>query len=386
MSRHDPHVLFVSYEFGTQVSGGVARVINGLCDALGGHLQFDIFLLQWRLDIHDFSGDLFRSGQLQQIFYSHYLSTILQLVREHRYDIVHILHCGEHTYQIVKNIREAGLLVRIVYSSHSIAKYEQHIRNNAEKDLVYENYLLKNCDHIHVLSAVAKDWLLLAYPELANANFHIIPNAIHSPRRTAKRQPAVPTVLCLSRWSHGKGIEYLLDAVPHITALVPAVQFLIAGRKENSWENEVHNYVQMIDDKVKAIGNCVEIFGWIDDQQKEALFERASLAVIPSELEYFPYALLEPAAARIPVVCSRIPGNQVILREDIDCLMYPTTDSHLLAQNIVTLLTNNDAANALAEEAYRRVSHDFTWERVSRMYLILYRDITAVNLNQEVGC
>lgn len=51
-------------------------------------------------------------------------------------------------------------------------------------------------------------------------------------------------VLCVSRWSHGKSLEFLLEAVPKVVEKLPNIRFAIAGRKEVSWKNDVRSYVQ----------------------------------------------------------------------------------------------------------------------------------------------
>lgn len=380
----DPNVLFVSYEFGPQVSGGVARVINGLAGALLGKLKFDVFLLQWRLALDDFSGNLFRSGLHQESFHTHYIETVQKLIQTRGYNVVHIMHSGEHTYALVKALNECGADVKIVFSSHSIAKHEQLIRNSSDRDLFHEDYLLKNSHHIHLLSETAKSWLLNSYPEMAPlADFHIIPNAINcrAAEKVAKLGKPEKIVLCMSRWSHGKGIEYLLDAIPHVVRELPDARFIIAGRKESSWENDVLTYVKKIDAKIEKLSEFIEVLGWITDAEKDRLFAKASVVVMPSEIEYFPYSVLEPAAEKVALVSSRIAGAQEILVENRDCLMYETTDAVELAGKIIQLFRDTAMADALAEHAFENVSSRYTWNRVSDIYCDLY---THVVTNKEL--
>jgi glycosyltransferase involved in cell wall biosynthesis len=236
-------------------------------------------------------------------------------------------------------------------------KHDQSIRKASEKDLFHEDFLLKNSDHVHLLSETARQWVAAAYPGFRpNGDFHIIPNAIRCPAGRTRIAPRGRTVLCMSRWSHGKGLEYLLDAIPHVLAVMPDVRFVLAGRKESSWEYDVASYVKKIDEKIGRVADHVEVFGWIDDVQKDQLCARADVVVMPSEVEYFPYAILEPAAEGIPVVASRISGSREILEEGRDCLMYDTTDVLQLAEHIVTVLGNPDLADRLAAKAHARVS------------------------------
>jgi glycosyltransferase involved in cell wall biosynthesis len=378
----EPNILFVSYEFGTQISGGVARVINGLAASLPGKVKFDVFLLQWRMEISNFSGDLYLNGVVQRCYFTPYIETIRDLIRLNGYNVIHIMHAGEHTYEIVKCLHEEAVDVEIVFSLHSIMKHDQSIRKTSQKDLFHEEFLLKNSSHVHLLTETARHWVAGAYPDyVPPGGFHVIPNAIAC---QDKRRPIAPlygtrTVLCMSRWSHGKGLEYLLDAIPHVLASMPGVRFVLAGRKETSWEHDGAAYVKMIDEKISRVAEHVDVFGWIDDAQKAQLFARADVVVMPSEVEYFPYGILEPAAESVPVISSRITGCSDILTEGRDCLMYEATDVGQLAQHIVTVLGNPKLADWLAGNAYRRVASKYTWDRVSSNYRDMYLRVLGMD-------
>lgn len=371
----EPKVLFVTYEFGAQTSGGVARVINGLAESLRGKIKFDIFLFQWSVAAGNFSGDLYRQGVKRLRYCTPYLETIHDLIKRNGYNVVHILHPSEHTCGLVAYLRQKGVQVEIVFSVHSIMKHDRLLRRSSDQDLFHEKYLIEHSHHIHLLSTTVRQWLQAAYPEYqANRHFHIIPNAIHCGQSGAPVQSrdSRPTVLCISRWSHGKGLEYLLDAIPHVLAAMPDVRFVLAGRKEDSWETDVATYVKKIDEKIRGLEDHIEVFGWIDEARKASLCARAHVAVMPSEVEYFPYALLEPVAAGIPVVSSRIAGAREILEEGRHCLMYETTDSQQLARHILTLLGNPALARQLADNAQQHVSTRYTWERISGLYQEMY--------------
>lgn len=373
--RCEPKVLFVTYEFGAQTSGGVARVINGLGESLRGKIKFDIFLFQWSVAVGTFSGDLYQQGVKRFRYCTPYLETIHDLIKRNGYNVVHILHPSEHTCELVAYLRQKGAQVEIVFSVHSIMKHDRLMRRSSDQDLFHEKYLIEHSHHIHLLSTTVRQWLQAAYPEYqANRHFHIIPNAIHCGQIGAPVASCdhPPTVLCISRWSHGKGLEYLLDAIPHVVAAMPDVRFVLAGRKEDSWETDVATYVKKIDEKIRGLAQHIEVFGWIDEARKAALCARAHVAVMPSEVEYFPYALLEPVAAGIPVVSSRIAGAREILEEGRHCLMYETTDSQQLAHHILTLLGNPALARQLADNAHKHVSTRYTWERISSRYQQMY--------------
>lgn len=374
----EPKVLFLTYEYEDLISGGIGRVINGLAEVLFNMVAFDIFLFRWSNEIEDFSGDLFINGKIKESYYDDYKDRILKIIEQNKYNIIHILHVGEHTYEIVKRLKEMKFDVKIIYSTHSIAKFERNIRKNSESNLLHEEYIVNNSDHVHLLSETGKVWLLQSYPELAAAKtFHIIPNAIEFPKRAIRKKNESKTVLCMSRWSHGKGIEYLIAAVPQVLEACPEAKFIIAGRKINSWEHDVHDYIAFLDAGIEKLSHAISSIGWINDKEKDKLITESSVCVMPSELEYFPYAILEPVAAGLPVIASRIPSVQDMVTEDNDCLMFTSADSSELATKIIKILNDPDSGLLFAQSARKTISKKYTWKRVSKKYVEMYKKVIA---------
>lgn len=373
-----PNVLFLTYEFDDLISGGIGRVINGLSIALTNKVKFDVFLFRWSDEIENFSGDLFTDGKTKESFQDDYRVRILNIITQNQYNIIHILHVGEHTYEVVKLLKETNVNVQIIYSAHSISKFEKNIRKNSDENLVHEEYIVHNSDHLHLLSDTGKKWMIESYPNtVTSKKFHVIPNAIEFPQHMRTQEVDSKIILCMSRWSHGKGIEYLIAAVPDVLKIFPEAKFIIAGRKINSWEHDVHTYIKQLDTEIEKLSHAVSSIGWIDDEEKDKLIAQASVCVMPSELEYFPYAILEPVAAGLPVISSRIPSVQDMVVENKDCLMFEMANSSELAEKIIQLLSNPGAGHKFSRNAYKTISKKYTWERVSKEYANMYKQVLA---------
>src|SRR6185436_11665062 len=94
------------------------------------------------------------------------------------------------------------------------------------------------------------------------------------------------------------------------------MQFVLVGRKYLSWEKDWYAYVLGIQRLSRRVGRRFTLLGWLSASQRDALFARADCCVMPSELEYYPYSVLEPAAAGVPLVCSDLPCLRELLSED----------------------------------------------------------------------
>jgi glycosyltransferase involved in cell wall biosynthesis len=85
-----------------------------------------------------------------------------------------------------------------------------------------------------------------------------------------------------------------------------------------------------------------------------------------------PYALLEGMAAGKPVVGSRVPGIQELIREGETGYCYSLGDALELADIVSRLLEDEPLRRRLGEEGRRRAVIDFPSERMIQETQALY--------------
>lgn len=293
-------------------------------------------------------------------------------------------------------IRESFPKIKIIYSCHSISKYEYDIRNCHPEFLGFEQFILGEVDHIHLLNQASFGYLKHSYPEIAAQKaYSIIPNGIDESTFIKKdlrfqrkmsylKSNKKTTVLCMSRWSRGKGLEILLEAIPKVIKQNNNVQFVIAGRKAKSWEYMYNHFLKEIDQKITALSQYIITLGWLDDQKRNALFSFADIWVMPSLLEYFPFSILEPMIANLPIISSKIDSVQEMLSDNEDCLFYEPMNSEELANKILTLINNPDIRRQIANSAYQKAKKLYRWEDISNKYIQMYQEVLSPELEDEV--
>ncbi|MCL6588569.1 MAG: glycosyltransferase family 4 protein [Firmicutes bacterium] len=405
MNRPKMKILFVTYEYGKYIRGGIARVINGVSEQLrhkvdldvllnhdGNFMAFDLnmFRIKWHHSFYHMGYQLFqlRNEKLRRGHFRDLTAALAKLINREKYDIVHLFHNGEQAESVIKIIRRQFPWIKIVYSCHSIAKYDIAFRNQTNDQLEFENYIINQADHLHLLNRTSLKYLKESYPQTNRpVSYSIIPNGIEMVNLQAKpahvRREIEPLlrdggrirVLCVSRWCYGKGLEYLLDAVPQVVASLPEARFILAGRKTLSWENGHYGYANLINKKIQSLREYVVDPGWLNDSERRAIFAHADIWVMPSLLEYFPYSILEPMAARIPIISARIDSVQEMLAEDKECLFYEPKDPAGLARQIVKLAKNAKLRGELARNAYQKAEGLYQWGPISEMYFKMYQDL-----------
>jgi glycosyltransferase involved in cell wall biosynthesis len=253
---------------------------------------------------------------------------------------------------------------------------------------------LKSAHHVHLLNNASLSFLRESYgSQIVKGRYSIIPNGIdsqeykghslHFTRGLKKKIGNRKAVVCISRWSFGKGIEHLVDAASLTAGQNPELVFVIAGKKANSWENSWKLFVSSLQEKIKGLKGKIIVLGWLDDRQRNALLALSDVCVMPSELEYFPYSLLEPMVCARPLVSSRIGCAEEMLKEGEDCLFFTPNRPDELATKVIELIRDPETAEKLGIQARQKVLKWYDWEKIRDQYADMYRLVLAENLKEK---
>ena len=118
-----------------------------------------------------------------------------------------------------------------------------------------------------------------------------------------------------------------------------------------------------------ALGGGIHALGALPHEQIVQLLTQADAYCLPTEYaEGFPTTLLEAAACRCPIVCTRTAGTEELLPDDTHGIVLPGQPQDATVETIraglQTLLDDPARAHACAEAAYRNVYAHFTWDAV----------------------
>lgn len=160
-----------------------------------------------------------------------------------------------------------------------------------------------------------------------------------------------------------KGIFTLIDALPFVRHPDgrPA-RLVMAGDGPDRAELENRIASLGLTDRVTLVGS----------QPARKMFARGRCAVVPSLAESLPYVVLEAAAARLPVITTRVGGIPEIFGPTADRLIAPE-DSAVLADAMNAVLANPGAAEAEMEQRLAYIRGNFTLERMADAIEALYR-------------
>jgi len=159
-----------------------------------------------------------------------------------------------------------------------------------------------------------------------------------------------------------KGHDVVLEALPTVVRRVPDVRWIVIG--EGRLRDELSRSASAL-----GVGPHVDFTGRLSDAERDRWLSEAKLFVMPSRLppgeggEGFGIAFMEAAAHGLPVVAGDVAGARDAVEHGVTGVLVDPEDPRVVADEIVSLLTDEDRRLAMARAGTRR-AQAFRWPAV----------------------
>ena len=162
-------------------------------------------------------------------------------------------------------------------------------------------------------------------------------------------------LIIAARLSREKAHELLLNAVHLLNQSArETIQLIIAG--EGTERTRLEDYSRQL-----GVNNMVHFWGHRNDIPQ--LLHASDAAVLCSDFEGLPYAILEAMACGKPVIATRVPGNEDLVTKQTG-LLVPKRDVQALSEAIHWLMTHREDSRRMGKEGQKRFLTEFTAERM----------------------
>ena len=218
---------------------------------------------------------------------------------------------------------------------------------------------------------------------------HIIPPPVEMPEMTKSGIAAFakmynpddqhPVIGMAARLAAEKGVEVLLDAMPHILEQYPDAHVLFAGQYQNVLAEE--SYAQRLAPKIrryKTLGKW-QFLGVLDPLQMAAFYPNLDVLVVPSlnSTESFGLVQVEAMLCGTPSVASNLPGVRQPVQQTGMGEIAPIGDPKGLAEAILNVLDNPDAYLRDRQEIEARFSTERTVSDYEALFTEMHKDETT---------
>jgi glycosyltransferase involved in cell wall biosynthesis len=215
----------------------------------------------------------------------------------------------------------------------------------------------------HKASAVianSKGLYDLAHAFDASIEIPIIPNGVDGTRYTNEaRAWSPPRLFSVGRIVYQKGLDLGLRALAQLKDL--DWLWSIAGDGP-----QMETLKSLADDL--GIAERVTFLGWQSREQLAMDYHQANLFLFPSRHEGMPNAMLEAMSSGLPVVATKIAGNEELVIEGETGFLIPSENVDALRDALRKILTDPSLREKMGVASRQRVEQEYSWENVARQY------------------
>jgi glycosyltransferase involved in cell wall biosynthesis len=197
----------------------------------------------------------------------------------------------------------------------------------------------------------------------------IVPNGVDLQEfLPARRQWSSPRVLSVGRVVYQKGYDVALRA--------------LAGLKDVDWHWYIAGdgpHLPILQHMLREydLEDRVHFLGWETADEVKKQYAAANLFLHPSRHEGMPNAILEAMASELPVIATRISGNEELVIDGQTGLLVTADDSKELAESLRTLLGQAERRKQMGVAGRRRAEESFGWKYVAERYQSILEKASA---------
>jgi glycosyltransferase involved in cell wall biosynthesis len=175
-----------------------------------------------------------------------------------------------------------------------------------------------------------------------------------------------PLLLTVAVLREGKGIQYMLEALPHILDAAPEARYLVAG--DGDHRNALENMTKQL-----RISKHVIFAGYREDIHD--LMSISDVFVLPTLREALPTVLAEAMSAGLPIIASAVGGVPEMVTDQINGILVPPRDTGKLADACIRLLSSKADARRMGEQGRTIAAEKFDIQKQARKLGLVYRQL-----------
>jgi glycosyltransferase involved in cell wall biosynthesis len=203
----------------------------------------------------------------------------------------------------------------------------------------------------------------------------VIPNPVDEKKFRPSESPRKSLIVYSGRLERRKGVHVIAEAIPAVLKAFPEAEFLFAGADGidydgTDWRDKLLSLVPT--ERREQLR--------FEQRTREELvraYQEATVCILPSVWENFPYALLEAMSCGAPVIASETGGFPELIEDGVSGFLVPVNDAGALAARIIELLSEPCLRQSLGQNARRRVENSFSARQVVPSMLAAYRTIAC---------
>ena len=197
------------------------------------------------------------------------------------------------------------------------------------------------------------------------ANVAALPNAV--PVEDGNHyNPDATNLLLLGELNERKGVYVLLDAISHMDSeLAPDVKLYLCGNGD----------LDRLKERIKELSleHRIAHIGWIDKEEKAAIFANTKINVLPSYNEGLPMTILETMGYGIPNVSTAIASIPDVIKNGKTGFLVQPGSATELEEALWKLLNNDELRLEISKNSHELIVNNYSLDvYIKRLKKIYY--------------
>lgn len=222
------------------------------------------------------------------------------------------------------------------------------------------------------------------YQRIAQPSDTVIPNPIQLASQTSRwsmDRCNREEILMVGRFDYIKGADVMLLAFDRLLRSHPSARLTLVGPHIGieTMPGQMANFESFARQRLSPQAmERITLTGTLTPFEIAKLRVQASVTVVASRWENFPYALLEGLAAGSPMLSTDWPGSEEIITDGETGFLTPVGNAEAMAQRLSWILDNPETAAHIAAKGHLHCARTFTMDAVGERLLECY-DATIGN-------
>jgi glycosyltransferase involved in cell wall biosynthesis len=292
---------------------------------------------------------------------------LVRLLRRERIDVLHAHKFGSNLWGSL--VGRLACVPVVVAHEHSWANEAGTLRRLLDRFVI-----APLADAIVAVSRADRE-LMVRVERIPPERVRVIPNGIPVPQPTGADVraelglgPDALVAVSVARLVPVKALDVLVEAAALLAPDLPRLRVVLVG--DGPEEARLRALVAE-----RGLEQVVLLTGPRGDVPD--VLAAADVAVICSDTEGMPLAVIEYLAAGLPVVATNVGGLPELVEDGVDGLLVPARDSRALAEALGRVLRDEELRRRLGARARDRQRDEFDLAASVRRYEELYAELGA---------
>ena len=209
-------------------------------------------------------------------------------------------------------------------------------------------------------------------------NYPVVYNPINLSGILPPKNDDGKTILFIGRLEWRKGVQVFGTVMPSVLKKNPDVNFIFLGPDSN-WHGGHSLKDHILNQIPEDMKTSVHFLGGVSREKVFEYLQKASICVLPSLWENFPYTCLEAMASGCAVVGSKNGGMAEMIEAGVSGILIDPAKPEEISEAILKLLSDQGLRQRMGERAAARVREVFSADRIVEQTLELYHQAIEIH-------